>query len=64
MQLQTQVDITERFIHQKGAEKLVKDELYVASYTSLHSSSTYSNFQQKTSLQIKAFCSTGEYFYY
>ena len=26
MQLQTQVYITERFIHQKGAEKLVKDE--------------------------------------
>ena len=34
MQLQTQVYITWRFIHQKGAEKLVKDEYmyYVATY--------------------------------
>ena len=27
MQLQTQVYRSERFIHQRGAEKLVKDEL-------------------------------------
>ena len=32
MQFQTQVYITKRFIHQKSAEKLVKDELYVTMY--------------------------------
>ena len=31
MALQTQVYITQRFVHEKGAEKLVKDELYVPS---------------------------------
>ena len=31
MQFQTQVYITKRFTNQKSAEKLVKDELYVAS---------------------------------
>ena len=30
----SKVYITEKFIHQKGAEKRVKDELYVFSYTS------------------------------
>ena len=30
----SKVYITEKFIHQKGAEKLGKDELYVFSYTS------------------------------
>ena len=29
MQFQTQVYITLRFIHQKGAKELVEDELYV-----------------------------------
>ena len=33
MQFQTQVYITKRFIHQKGAEKLVKDKLYVCIVT-------------------------------
>ena len=40
MQLQTQVYITYRFIHQKGAEKLVKDiaiySIYVASYVATY----------------------------
>ena len=41
-------------IHQKGAEKLVKDELYVCRLQ--HSNSKYLNFQQKVSLQIMGFC--------
>ena len=57
IQFQTQFYITFRLIHQKGAEKLVKDELYMmCSYLNTASNSKYSNFQLKISLQIMGFC--------
>ena len=43
-----------KIIHQKYAEKLVKDDyMYLAN---TRSSSKHSNFQQKTSFQITGFC--------
>ena len=61
MQFQTQVYIS-RFIHQKGAEKLIKDELYVpVANTAILNTRIFS---RRCHFRLWDFASTGEHFYY
>ena len=55
----------QRFIHQKGAEKLVKDELYVFTYCLANTAILDIRiFNRRYHFRLWVFASTGEYFYY